>query len=253
MGIFFQSKHKILPLLNGMIDIHNHVLPGIDDGASTLSDSIHMLKEYDRLGITGVVASPHVMESTYPNTPTTIQDALGTLKAALVKEQLNVTLQGAAAEYMLDTTFKQLLCEDTILPITTKHLLVEMSYLQPPLNIEEHIFTIKHKGYTPILAHPERYTFLQKDTDYQQFIDLGCMFQLNLLSLTSHYGTHVQKKAFTLLKNGQYQFVGTDAHHTNHLQKIGQIKVTKKQYTQLAQLIANTTSLFDSSLKDTRV
>ncbi|PVW15753.1 tyrosine-protein phosphatase [Marixanthomonas spongiae] len=246
MGLFFQSKKSILPLLNGMVDMHNHVLPGIDDGADTLTESLRMMREYERLGMAGVVASPHVMDGVYANTPETIGTAFSELKEALAHENLSVSLQAAAAEYMLDATFQQLLQADQVLPITKKHLLVEMSYLQPPLNVETYLFNSKHKGYTPILAHPERYPFIKDDAAYKKFQALGCVFQLNLLSLTAHYGPQVQKKALALLEKGRYAFVGTDAHHVHHLKKIGQITLRQKHYTQLAHLIANTTKLMES-------
>ncbi|WP_121666471.1 tyrosine-protein phosphatase [Mesonia aquimarina] len=232
MNFLFSSKSELSELLPGMVDMHNHLLPGIDDGAKSLEESIAMLKAYQHLGIRQVIASPHVMEGNYPNTPKTIAEALAKVQKAIQQEGLEVQLIGAGAEYMLEQQFERLVQQDILCSLDHKHLLVEMSYLQAPLNLEQLIFQVKHKGYTPVLAHPERYNFIKEPGAFKNLLDLGCQFQLNLLSLSQHYGAHVQQKAFRLLKDGSYRFVGTDAHHVKHLEKIGKITL-KEKYSRL--------------------
>lgn len=233
----FSSQKELGELIDGMVDIHNHVLPGLDDGAKNIEESLAMLAAYENLGIKQVIASPHVMEGNYPNTPQGISTALADLQRALQEKKSTVFLQGAGAEYMLEENFLKIMKEEILCSLNARHVLVEMSYLQAPLNLEQLIFQLKHKGYIPVLAHPERYNFIKKESVFAELKTLGCKFQLNLLSLSKHYGEHVQKKAFGLLKNGQYDFVGTDAHHAKHLKKIGQLKIKKKLALRLVDVI----------------
>ena len=138
---------------------------------------------------------------------------------------------------MLDEQFPNILEEGDLLTLKDNLVLVEMSYFSPPINLFEILFQLQLKGYKPILAHPERYNSYHNDFRmYQKLKNAGCLFQLNLLSLTEHYGKYVQKTSEKLLKENMYDFVGTDAHHLNHLkllQKVG----TNRNLKNLKQLI----------------
>ena len=137
----------------------------------------------------------------------------------------------AAAEYMLDSNFNKLLEEKKLLTLKDDKLLIEMSYFNAPVNLYEILFKIQIAGYSPLLAHPERYSFYhQKYNEYKKLKDAGCLFQLNLLSLTAHYGGKIQNIALKLLKDNMYDFVGSDTHnnrHLNTLEKINDHKVIK--------------------------
>lgn len=242
MNFSFKTKQNILPLLNGFVDMHCHVLPGLDDGAKTVDDSREMLSAYKNMQVKKLIATPHILKGTYPNTKTSIFDSYEKLNTALEKN-INI-VEHAAAEHMLDEGFEQMLQEKSLLPLKDNYVLVEMSYFQKPVNLSELIFKMEHQGYVPVLAHPERYNFMKGLEEYRHLKKTGCLFQLNLLSLSKHYGEHVQEKAKLLLKNDFYDFAATDAHHSKHLEKISQLSVSKKTYSKLEGIIKRTVEVF---------
>lgn len=199
-------------------DIHSHLLPGIDDGSPDVQTSIEYLRSLSDAGIKKFVCTPHIFGDMYRNDPDTIHSALNKLKAAADKECLDITLS-AAAEYMLDDYFMQLLHSGTrLMTLHGNYLLTELPYTIAPGNIEEMTFEIITSDYQPILAHPERYGYYHKNLKaYHRLKELGYLFQMNLLSLTGYYGGRVAATAKMLLKENLVDFVGTDLHHGNHL------------------------------------
>lgn len=240
-------KKKQIPLNHffpeGFVDIHSHLLPGIDDGAKNIDQSLALILEMRSNGIKNFITTPHVLGDVYPNSSTTIQTKLKEVKQALISKGISDVSLKAAAEYMLDEQFTELLEKDDILTLKDNFILVEMSYFNAPFNIYDLLFEIQLKGYKPILAHPERYNFYHHDINhYYKLKKAGCLFQLNLLSLTEHYGKGVQKTSEKLLKENLYDFVGTDTHHQHHLailKKIG----TKKNLKNIEHLLLNNTKL----------
>ncbi|WP_420552543.1 tyrosine-protein phosphatase [Tenacibaculum aiptasiae] len=232
--LFFKKKEIPLNELfpDGFIDIHSHLLPGIDDGAKDLENSISLITKMYSYGIKNFITTPHVLGDVYPNSSKTIKDKLEIVRSELKKQGFNDIKINAAAEYMMDEQFVERLKADDILTLKDNYILVEMSYFNAPYNLYDVLFEIQLKGYKPVLAHPERYNFYHND--FQNFYKLkkaGCVFQLNLLSLTEQYGKGVQKTAQKLLKENMYDFVGTDTHHQNHLKllnKIGTVKIRKQ-------------------------
>ncbi len=231
--LFF--KKKDIPLTdffsNDFIDIHSHLLPGIDDGAKDIEDSISLITKMASYGIKNFITTPHILGDVYPNTPEIIKNKLALVQNTLKERGLHDISINAAAEYMLDEQFSKILEAGNILTLKDNMILVEMSYFNAPYNLYEILFEIQLKGYKPVLAHPERYNFYHND--FENFYKLkkaGCLFQLNLLSLTEQYGKGVQKTAQKLIKENLYDFVGTDTHHHNHLnllKKIGKSKIKK--------------------------
>jgi tyrosine-protein phosphatase YwqE len=239
--LFFKKKE--IPLFDffpkGFIDIHSHLLPGIDDGAKDLEDSIALIQQMSAHGIKNFITTPHILGTIYPNTPEIIKSKLQEVQNALIKRNITDVTIDAAAEYMMDEQFSILIEKDEILTLKDHLVLVEMSYFSPPLNLYDILFQLQLKGYKPILAHPERYnTYHANFEHYYKLKRAGCLFQLNLLSLTEHYGKYVQKTTEKLLKENMYDFVGTDTHHQQHLetlQKIGTPKILKS----IEQLLGN--------------
>ncbi|MEH3113521.1 tyrosine-protein phosphatase [Pedobacter terrae] len=214
MFSFFKNKKPIVKDLKWLgVDIHSHLLPGIDDGSPDVEESIALLTKLYELGIDRFICTPHIFKELYPNTPETINSALDLTKVALHKANLNVSIS-AAAEYMLDENFE---IRDVMMSLPNRHILVEMSYLNETPNIEQVIFNLQIKGYTVILAHPERYNFYHKDQErFHRFHDMGVLLQLNLLSVTGYYGREVKITSEYLLKNKLYRLAGTDLHHQKH-------------------------------------
>lgn len=227
---FFKTKKTPITKLfsDGFIDIHNHLIPGIDDGAQSIEDAFTLIEKLYGYGIRTIICTPHIMEGVWENTPETILPQLTKLREHIVEKGLTDLKITAAAEYMLDGNFKTLLKNAPLLTLKDNYLLVEMSYLNAPVNLFETLFDIQIANYQPVLAHPERYNFYHSNFEtYQKLKEAGCLFQLNLLALSNYYGKNVQKTALKLLKLGMYDFVGTDIHHHRHLNHLATINNPK--------------------------
>lgn len=246
MFSLFSKKVFLKEQFTDFVDIHNHILPGIDDGASTVDDSLELLLKFSEMGITNFIATPHVMNDYYPNTPETIKEALATLKNALRSKGLTNFKISAAAEYMMDQAFLELIEREKLLCLNKNFVLVEMSYFQAPINLNEILFKLQTQQYKPVLAHPERYIYFhsKKMERYQELKQRGCFFQLNALSLVGHYGKNIQEAAFNLLDQGLIDFVGTDTHQLRHLEKINTLKIPRKRSQQLKPIIEQTKNTF---------
>lgn len=206
-----------------MTDCHSHLLPGVDDGVQTLAESLQILQQMERMGVRRVWLTPHVMED-IPNETLSLQQQFQVLKQ---NYQGTVELR-LAAEYMLDNLFAERLERDDLLPLEEgkRFLLVETSYFNPPMELLGTLQRIQKKGYYPLLAHPERYGYMQMK-DYKNLKEEHVSFQLNLPSLAGMYGKHVQKKAETLLKAGMYEQVGCDTHSAVPYQWLSESKLRK--------------------------
>ncbi|WP_374166730.1 tyrosine-protein phosphatase [Arcticibacter sp. MXS-1] len=202
------------------VDIHSHLIPGIDDGVSDAPSSARYIRSLNELGIEKFICTPHVFTEIYPNTPDTIGAAAWELKAELKRQAVDVQVS-AAAEYMLDPDFNSILEEGKLLCLGGTYVLVEMSYQVETPKVERYIFDLYIKGYKPVLAHPERYVYYHNNyQQYRRLRDRGCLLQLNLLSLAGYYGKAVRQVALSLLKEGLIDLVGTDLHHERHLQQL---------------------------------
>ena len=206
-------------------DIHSHILPGIDDGAPDVETSILLIEGLINLGITQSVATPHIIGDLYRNDAATINKALNLVRDALAEKQIDFKVS-AAAEYMLDAYFLELLSTKTpLLTVKDNLVLTEFSYADKPYNVEQIVFAIITENYQPILAHPERYGYYHNDFKQYDFLnELGFLLQVNLLSLTGYYGKPAAKAANYLIKNNLASFVGTDLHHERHLDALSDNK-----------------------------
>lgn len=208
-------------------DMHSHFVPGIDDGAKTVEDSITLLKGMEAMGYRSVVTTPHVMIDFYPNTNQTIRQGLEILRDAAKANNINLNIN-AAAEYYIDEYFMELVKKEPLLTVHKNEVLVEFSMMFEPPMLNNALFQMQGAGYRPILAHPERYISLHKNFDrYQELKDRGCLFQLNLLALTGYYGGGVMSAANRLLEMGMYDYAGTDMHHEKHLANVSQMLKNK--------------------------
>ena len=210
-------------ILNNFTDWHSHILPGVDDGIPTLDEALQILSQYEQAGIREVWLTPHIMDD-IPNATATLREHYAQLKDSY---RGHIILH-LAAEYMLDNLLEQRLTHDDLLPIGTqgRHLLVETSYFNPPYGLHDILQHIKSKGYTPILAHPERYVYMDH-ADYQHLHQHDIAFQLNLPSIVGAYGNDAKRKAQWLLKNMYYQFTGTDTHKLTTWKLFTELKVSE--------------------------
>lgn len=198
--------------------MHSHLLPGIDDGSPDVETSIMLIQGLTALGYKKFIATPHILWDLYQNTSESISKALGELQVGLREKGLDVDIT-AAAEYYIDEHFVQELNnKKPFLTLKDNLVLVEFSMVTAPLELQDVLFEMQMQNYQPVIAHPERYVYLQnKRGFYDNLRDSGCLFQLNLLSLTGYYGREVKGLAEYLLKHQFYSYAGTDLHGERHL------------------------------------
>jgi protein-tyrosine phosphatase len=214
MFSIFKKKNLVTNVEWLGVDIHSHLLPGIDDGSPDVEQSVKLIKGLQALGFSKFISTPHIFSELYPNTEYTISNALKVTREALVVADVNVEIS-AAAEYMIDESFE---VKKGLMVLPGNYILIEMSYLNETPNIEHEIFSLQLAGYKVILAHPERYVFYHNAFHrFHRFKDMGVSFQLNLLSVTGYYGKEVKIAADYLLSKECYDFAGTDLHHEKHL------------------------------------
>lgn len=212
----FSSSKKNLSesgLLRGFAECHCHLLPGVDDGSKSLDDSLQLLSAYEEAGIESVWLTPHIMED-MPNTTSDLRKRFDDLLQAYTGP-IRLSL---ASENMLDNLFEERLKTNDFLPIGAKkdHLLVETSFFTPPSDFDDKLDKVKEAGYFPLLAHPERYMYMDM-SDLEGLYDRGIKLQLNLYSLFGMYGPEAEDKAKKMLKKGMYSVVGSDTHRLRQL------------------------------------
>ena len=217
MGIFdfMKRKQSLLEsgVLNGLTDRHSHILYGVDDGLRTLEDSLLVLAYNEEIGIDTVWCTPHIMEDV-PNTTEALRERFAQLQQAY-KGPIKLHL---AAEYMLDTLFEERFKAGDLLTMEDNTILVETSTWNPPSDMTATLRRIQKAGYCPLLAHPERYRYLN-DQGYEKLHKMGIHFQLNAGSLVGYYGETAMHKAHKLLEKGWYSEIGSDCHHLATVQE----------------------------------
>jgi len=215
---FFKNKNTLPKLDYSSLktDMHSHFIPGIDDGAQTMEQSITLIKKMIDLGFTKIITTPHIMADYYRNTPEIILSGLDKVRAELQAQSIDIEIE-AAAEYYLDETFENKIDTGNILTFSDKYLLFELSFVNPPSNIETMVKKMNDKGYKPILAHPERYSYFKNGLDdYYRIKEYGCYFQMNTISLVGYYDKNSQRTAKDLISNNMIDFLGSDMHYTKH-------------------------------------
>ena len=239
MIAFFKSKPALKDLIpDNFVDIHSHLLQGIVDGAKTFEDTLELSTGLLDIGFSQFITTPHIYQNVWDNTKEQIEEVEMTTKLDLKKNGISIPFR-VAAEYLLNDHFIKLCQAGEILPLKDKYVLVEISYTNPPIQLYSIIFDLRVAGYTPVLAHPERYVYYHYDFDeYLKLKKAGCYFQLNLLAVTGYYGEGITKIAEKLLQKGMYDFVGSDVHHANHIAGFNE-KIKMKDLISLKEIIAN--------------
>ena len=222
----FSSKYSLQQsdFLKGWTDRHSHILPGVDDGIQTIEDSIAILSMYEQMGVKKVWLTPHIMEDC-PNTPEKLKTRFEELKSAY-KGNIELAL---SAENMMDGLFIKRQEQGILMPYgdNNNELLIETSYVQPPMRMESILRDMQKAGITPVLAHPERYLYMDAEK-YENIKEMGVKFQLNITSLIGAYGNQVKERAEYLLNEGYYNYSGSDAHSYHAIQRAFEHKCLKK-------------------------
>ena len=221
--MLFRKKNKKIKADLSVLhtDMHSHLIPGIDDGSPDMITSLHLISGMVELGYKKLITTPHIMQDMYPNKRDDILRMLEPLKSEVRSKGLDVEII-AAAEYFLDDHVSGLLKnKEPLLAISGNMILVEFSMVNPSFGLKEILFEMQMQGYTPVIAHPERYVYLEGNRDFfEELKTIGCLFQLNLLSLTGYYGKNVYEFSQYLAKKNSYDLIGTDLHNSHHLESL---------------------------------
>lgn len=239
LGLFNRRKSVLESgLLKGAVDQHCHILYGLDDGVKTQEDSLAILRFLEEQGVSEVWFTPHVMEDV-PNTTEGIRTRFEEMKS-VYEGGLRLHL---AAEYMIDTLFEKRLSQKDLLLHGEDTVLVETSSVAPPINLWEILDSMLKAGYRPLIAHPERYRYMDRE-DYRELHNMGCLLQLNLPSIVGFYGESARQRAQYLLDKGWYRMFGSDCHRMKAIQAQYTAKELKKD------TIAKLSVLMDGSDDD---
>lgn len=232
----FFKKHRPGPNLEILTcDMHSHLIPGIDDGVPDLETSLLLIRGLIDLGYKKLITTPHVNADSFRNTPAIIQEGREDVIREIGRQGLSVEFQ-AAAEYLIDDGFTDNVSGPAVfLTLKENLVLVEFSFAVPAINLRKILFDLQLKGYQPVLAHPERYLYFAGNKAwYDQLREIGCLFQLNLLSFSGHYGSEVRDLAQFLVKKRYVEYLGTDMHHPGHLELLRHSSAVFKAVQQLA-------------------
>ena len=221
---FFKKRDANSNIANYSVlhaDIHSHLLPGIDDGSPDIETSVELIRGMKALGYKKLITTPHIMWDVYKNTNSIILEKLQDVKTRLRDEQIDIEIE-AAAEYFIDEYLGELVeRRERLLSFGNNLVLVEFSMLSQPFEWKKTLFEMQIQGYQPVIAHPERYAYLDRNKNfYDELKTAGYLFQLNMLSLSGQYGSAVTELARYLTKKGYYDLIGTDLHHVRHLEAL---------------------------------
>jgi len=241
MGLFRRNnKPADLSILG--VDMHSHLLPGIDDGSRSTDHSLGMIRKFQELGYRKLITTPHVMGGVYNNTSALILEKLEELRFAARSAGLTIELD-ASAEYYFDETLFDRIKNKDLLPFSGNHVLFEFSFRNEPQQVDELVFLMKSSGYQPVLAHFERYVYYHGSTEMaRQLRERGVFIQLNLNSLTGHYGPEVKKQALRLVKEKLVDLAGSDCHRIEHLHILEE-NLSGKAFHELLKLPLKNASL----------
>ncbi len=217
--LFTKTEKQIEPIDMSLVqmDMHSHLIPGIDDGAPDVDTSIQLIEKLMEFGYTKIVTTPHIYKEIYPNTKEIILQGKEIVLAELKKRNINVQFD-AAAEYFCDEHFMDLLEKKEILTFNGNHLLFELSFDSEPYYFKEATFQMQLNGYQPVLAHPERYVYWhERFSNYENAAEKDVFLQININSLTGQYGPGVKKMAEKLIDAELVSYLGTDTHHMGHV------------------------------------
>lgn len=218
-----------------MIDIHSHILPGIDDGARTLDESVELVRELASYGVTTVVATPHFVDETIYTSPKNANSKLVTkLRRCLKEEGINVKVVLGNEIYINPMIVELIKAGEVSKMGRSKYLLVELPMTGDFPNYEDIFLDLMQNGFKVVLAHPERYESFKKDFSLvRDLYDMGVLLQCNLGSISGKYGKNAKKLVTRLIKERMVFAFGSDIHHPSHTDYYGAgLKKLRKYYTE---------------------
>lgn len=231
----FKSKPILKELIpNGFVDIHSHVLPGIDDGPKKIEEAKILISRMNNLGFAKIIATPHTYAGLYENSSKTIKKSFESLNLKK-SDKLNIKY---ASEYLIDYNMAKNAEKKELLTIKDNYVLGEFSFLSPPEKLHEIVYKVQVNGYRLILAHPERYIYFNDKFDqFYRLKKLGVKFQLNILSLTNYYGKTVNNISEKLIYRDLIDYIGSDIHNLHHIEAIEKKKIKSKYADKIVKIM----------------
>ena len=223
----FKKKQEAIPEIG--VDLHSHLIPGVDDGVQSFDEALDLLNKFEALGYKKVITSPHIMRDFYDNKEIDLKKIQQSLKDKIKESQIDLSLE-LAAEYYLDDHLIERISEkdNDFLTFGKNYLLFETSFMNEPLYLKEFIFKAKSMGINPVLAHPERYSYLQNDSALlEDLINREVLFQININSLSGYYSKQIKVFAQKLIDAKAVHFVGSDCHNHKHFEVLEASRKTK--------------------------
>lgn len=212
------------------VDLHSHLIPGIDDGVADMEAAVAVIKEISASGVKKIITTPHIYPEFYNNREEDILQRLIELQKQVKEASIEVEIE-AAAEYFLDDVFlARVEKEEPLLTFGNKMVLVETNYVTSHPKLKECFFSLKLQGYKPVFAHPERYLYLFQPPKHKllnELFDFGILFQANLLSFVGHYGPQIKELALYLHNNDMIHLLGSDIHKIEHARMVNRFKQSK--------------------------
>ncbi len=226
-NIFRKKKQASFPTIE--VDLHSHLIPGVDDGVKDFSESIDLIRQFELIGYKKIITTPHIYPEFYNNRESDLQKIHADLVLRLKQNHINIQLE-LGAEYYLDDRLMDRMADpnESFLTFGNNYLLFETSFLNMPFYLQEFIFKAKSRGFNPILAHPERYGYLYNNQALiQDLIEREVLFQVNITSLAGYYSKEVKQMAKNLIKQGYVHFLGSDCHNARHFEVLKEARKTK--------------------------
>lgn len=218
------------------VDMHSHLIPGIDDGSKSMEESLELIQRLSSYGLRKIITTPHIMSEYYKNNPEIISMGLEDLRKAVKAEGISITIEAAAEYYMDEILLEKIKGGEKLLTFGENYILVETGFINKPQMLLETMFQLEMSGYKPILAHPERYQYLLADKGLlEDLVDRKILFQVNLLSLTGFYSKPVKDFAESLVERDLVKFFGTDCHNVRYLDMLETLP-KQKSYSQIKQV-----------------
>lgn len=225
------------------VDMHSHLIPGIDDGSKSMEESLELIQRLSSYGLRKIITTPHIMSEYYKNTPEIITMGLEDLRKAVKAEGISIEIEAAAEYYMDEILLEKIKDGEKLLTFGGNYILVETGFINKPQMLLETMFQLEMSGYKPIFAHPERYQYLIGDKSLlEDLVDRKILFQINLLSLTGFYSKPVKDFAESLLERDLVRFFGTDCHNVRYLDMLETLP-KQKSYSQIKQINCMNSSL----------
>ena len=219
-----------------MTDIHSHLIYGVDDGSRSIEESIEILQKLKQIGFDNVIITPHFIEnSEYSSTNSEKEEKLLDIKGSLKSNNVDINIH-IGNEIFINENIVELIDKGSIETLAdTNYLLIELPFHNKILNLDDILYEIKHKGYIPIIAHPERYSYFQENYDLvDELREEGILFQSNYASIIGYYGKEAEKLLKYMLKHKYVDYLGTDIHRIDKICVIDNFKNIEKLFNKIA-------------------